>query len=153
MAHDYRGEVIRRTRLLIPVVLLLACSDSKTRGVDTTGASTDTARGAAASMIAAMPLRALGTEPFWALDIESSQVRFRTPDDTAGVVFPAPTRTLAGDTVRWSTQRDTLRIEARVWPGTCSDGMSDRQYPYTASVMFTGTIYSGCADRRDAIAR
>jgi uncharacterized membrane protein len=29
--------------------------------------------------------RAVGTEPFWALEIDSTGLRFRTPDDTAGI--------------------------------------------------------------------
>ncbi|HEX6315345.1 MAG TPA: hypothetical protein VFZ73_10825 [Gemmatimonadaceae bacterium] len=142
----------RRLRITLAItVSLVACGGESSR--TDASISTDTTRSAGAAIVSALPLRALGTEPFWALDIETSELRLRTPDDTAGVQFPAGAPTIAGDTASWTAQRDTVAIEANVWPGTCSDGMSDRQYPYTVRVSVAGTLYHGCADRRETIAR
>jgi uncharacterized membrane protein len=142
-----------RTRLVAGTVSLLACGGGEAPVDDSTGRPGETTSVAAAAILSARPLRALGTEPFWALDIEGSELRFRTPDDTAGIRFPATAPSAAGDTVSWIATRDTITIEARVWPGKCSDGMSDREYPYTVRVSVPGTLYEGCADRREAIAR
>jgi uncharacterized membrane protein len=98
------------------------------------------------------PFRALGTEPFWALDVDSTGLRFLTPDDTSGIRFPPIAPVVAADTVVWSGQTERAAIEVRIWPEKCSDGMSDREYPYAARVTISGTTYSGCADRRRAIA-
>jgi uncharacterized membrane protein len=95
-----------------------------------------------------LPLRALGTEPFWALDIDSNGLRFNTPDDTSGIRFPPVAPSTVGDTVVWIGQTESTSIEARVWPAKCSDGMSDREYPYASVVQIKGTTYRGCADRR-----
>jgi uncharacterized membrane protein len=131
---------------------LIACG-AESPQTDTSSGSTDTTGSAGAAIVSALPLRALGTEPFWALDIETSELRFRTPDDTAGVRFPAAAPSLTGDTVSWTARRDSIAIEAHVWPGKCSDGMSDREYPYTVRLTVTGTLHHGCADRRETIAR
>jgi len=100
----------------------------------------------------AEPLRALGTEPFWALDIDSTGVHFKTPADTTGTRFPpnAPIP-VAGDTLVWMGETESTAIHVRIWPERCSDGMSDRVYPYTAIVRVAGTDYRGCADRKRAI--
>ena len=106
----------------------------------------------AAAAIVSDALRALGTEPFWALDVDTSGLRFITPDDTTGIRFPRVAPTVSADTVLWSGQTEGSAIEVRVWPEKCSDGMSDREYPYAARVIIAGTIYRGCADRRRSIA-
>lgn len=102
--------------------------------------------------IAAEPLRALGTEPFWALDVDTFGLRFITPDDTSGIRFPPVAANVVADTVIWSGQTEGASIEVHVWAEKCSDGMSDREYPYASRVTIAGTTYRGCADRRRVIA-
>jgi len=102
--------------------------------------------------IVAEPLRALGTEPFWALDVDSNGLRFITPDDTSGIRFGPIAPTVVADTVVWSGQSDRMAIDVRVWTEKCSDGMSDREYPYASQVTIAGTTYRGCATRRKSIA-
>ena len=106
----------------------------------------------AAAAIVSEALRALGTEPFWALDVDASGLRFITPDDTTGILFPRVAPMVSADTVMWSGQTERSAIEVRVWPEKCSDGMSDREYPYGSRVIIAGTTYRGCADRRRVIA-
>jgi uncharacterized membrane protein len=96
----------------------------------------------------AEPFRALGTEPFWALEIDSTGFRFRTPDDTSGVLWPPSSPLVTGDTLRWVQKTDRREIEASIWPAQCSDGMSDRVWEYSAAVRIDTTKYSGCADSR-----
>ncbi len=97
--------------------------------------------------------RALGTEPFWALDIDGRGLRFRTPDDTGGILWPAPGAAITGDTLRWTGETERGAIEARIWPARCSDGMSDRVWHHKARVGVEGTAYRGCAESREGLRR
>lgn len=136
--------------ILAFILLLGACRDTPPLPGDSTNlaAPVDTSP----KVSTAEPLRVLGTEPFWALDIDSTGLHFRTPADTTGTRFPpnAPSP-IAGDTLVWMGETDMAAIQVRLWPARCSDGMSDRVYPYTAIVRVAGTTYRGCADRRRAI--
>jgi uncharacterized membrane protein len=61
---------------------------------------------------------------------------------------PSP---IAGDTLVWTVETEMSALDVRIWPEACSDGMSDRTYPYRAIVRVAVTTYRGCADRRRAI--
>jgi uncharacterized membrane protein len=87
----------------------------------------------------------VGTEPFWALEINSTGLRFVTPDDTAGVHYPMSTPVSSGDTLRWHATTGGRTLEARVWPAACSDGMSDRTWTHRAVVQVDTVTYRGCA--------
>ncbi|MEO6068260.1 MAG: hypothetical protein ABJB33_05035 [Gemmatimonadota bacterium] len=91
------------------------------------------------------PFRALGTEPFWALQIDSVGLRFMTPEDQVGALFAPVAMTHSGDTLHWAGAQEGGTIDARIWPGQCSDGMSDRVWTHTARVQVSGTTYHGCA--------
>lgn len=91
--------------------------------------------------------RALGTEPFWNLEIRSEGLRFITPDDTVGMRFPPMTPTVVGDTTRWIGETGPAPIDVRIWPAQCSDGMSDRVWTLAAAVTINQTAYRGCAER------
>jgi uncharacterized membrane protein len=93
-------------------------------------------------------LRAIGTEPFWGLDVDSTGLRFTTPDDTMGIRWPPLTPTVRGDTVRWAGETERAAVDARIWTARCSDGMSDLVWPYAAVVRIDGTTYRGCAESR-----
>ena len=111
----------------------------------------DTTPGAVSAQVIALPIRALGTEPFWALDIDSMGLRFVTPDDTSGIRFPPLVPTSSGDTVVWVGETERAAIDVRLWRERCSDGMSDRVYTFAATVRIAATTYRGCADARSAI--
>lgn len=125
------------------IVLYSACREGAPRAADSTGAP--------AVSTTNEPLRALGTEPFWALDIDSSGLRFITPDDTSGMRFPPIAPIAAGDTMVWTGATERAAFDVRIWREQCSDGMSDRVYPYAARVRIDATDYRGCADRRAMI--
>jgi uncharacterized membrane protein len=92
--------------------------------------------------------RAIGNEPFWGLDIDSTGLRFRTPEDTTGIRWPPLIPVVRGDTVRWVGKTERAAVDARIWPVRCSDGMSDRVWPYAAVVRIDSTAYQGCAESR-----
>jgi uncharacterized membrane protein len=132
----------------------VACQVRDASRTDSAGASGDDsapnfAPTADASVTApAGAWRAIGTEPFWALDIDSTGLRFRTPEDTMGIRWPPLTPVVKGDTVRWVGETERAAVDARIWPARCSDGMSDRVWPYAAVVGIDSTAYRGCAESR-----
>lgn len=83
--------------------------------------------------------RAIGTEPFWDLEISRDLV-FTDRGNDARVVQPTPRpiNGVAGEIYR------TPRIEANIVHSRCNDGMSDRTYPDTVQVRVDGREYRGC---------
>lgn len=85
-------------------------------------------------------LNCLGTEPFWSLRQVGANLVFETPEQSrpmqrrAVVDNPArrdPVRSLiAGD--------DAGRLTVVLHPGQCSDGMSDRVFGLSATLLFEG---------------
>ncbi|HVF38181.1 MAG TPA: META domain-containing protein [Sphingomicrobium sp.] len=83
--------------------------------------------------------RAIGTEPFWDLEIGRDLV-FTDRGVDFRVIQPTPRAIngTAGEIYR------TQRIEANIVHSRCSDGMSDRTYPDTVHVRVDGRNYRGC---------
>ena len=141
---------VRRSFAIILTVLNAGCSaESSRQAADSSAPAVPLDSTTVAIM--AEPLRALGTEPFWALDVDTGGLRFITPDDTSGIRFPSIAPTVSADTVVWSGT-EGMAIDVRVWTEKCSDGMSDREYPFASQVTVHGTTHRGCADRRRKIA-
>ncbi|MEM6828861.1 MAG: hypothetical protein AAF553_13025 [Pseudomonadota bacterium] len=91
----------------------------------------------------------LGTEPFWGLDIAAEAdgahaARFSTPDDIDGRTF-ALTRFAGNNGLGFSGELEGEQIQVAITPGECSDGMSDRNYPFAATVLLAEDSLFGCA--------
>jgi uncharacterized membrane protein len=93
------------------------------------------------------PFQALGTEPFWAVEVTPGRLRYSTPENQEGTDFPAR-RTIEGEAQVWTGPLEGGQFTLRIAPGTCSDGMSDTVYAYTAMVAFAGETRQGCARLR-----
>jgi len=84
--------------------------------------------------------RAVGTEPFWDLEI-GRELIFTDRGNNVSVSdpTPAPVGAVAGETYR------TQHLEVNIVHRQCSDGMSDRSYPDTVDVRVDGRQrYRGC---------
>jgi heat shock protein HslJ len=83
--------------------------------------------------------RAIGTEPFWDLEIGRDLVfTDRGSDISVTQRAPAPIQGTAGPIYR------TPRLDVNITHTRCSDGMSDRTYPDTVHVTVDGRQYRGC---------
>lgn len=86
--------------------------------------------------------KAVGTEPFWAVELTGSEMVF-TEANTPGVRIaesqPAPIHGFAGDI--YQGRRINLNI---VRGQQCSDGMSDRVYPDRVQVRVDNRAFEGC---------
>ena len=98
------------------------------------------------------PVRVLGTEPFWGVDITPGRLSYSgvdRPEQTA----PNPGPTVQGTTATWSaTTSAGAPLEILLIATECSDGMSDRTYPLTARVQIAGETLNGCAIQTAALA-
>lgn len=94
-------------------------------------------------------VRFTGTEPFWGGRIEQGMAYYSTPDDPQGTGFPID-RFAGLNGVSFSGMMRGERFDLMVTPGECSDGMSDRTYAYTATLMLGDQTREGCAWVDDA---
>lgn len=97
------------------------------------------------------PLRALGTEPFWGVDITAAGLAYSgvdRPEQTAAHSGPA----VRGTVAIWSGRTDQGNdLEVTLTETECSDGMSDRIYPLSARVRIGEETLIGCAASTAAI--
>lgn len=94
-------------------------------------------------------LSCAGTEPFWSLRQVGAHLVFETPEQSRPMerrtvldAGPVPARSVIAADARG-------RLTAVIQPGQCSDGMSDRSYGLSATLVFDGEgqrarMYSGC---------
>jgi len=97
------------------------------------------------------PLRVLGTEPFWAVEITPAGLTYSgvdRPEQKAANPGPA----LQGTVATWTTETAAKTpLVVTLTATDCSDGMSDRTYPLTARVEIGGETLTGCAASSAAI--
>lgn len=94
--------------------------------------------------LSGVTLRALGTEPFWAVTVSANEIRFEAPDEPGRVIFP-PVKPRGREEQVYETRSDRgdrLKIQVRKEP--CSDGMSDAYYSLAAKVEINGREFNGC---------
>lgn len=138
---------IRNRLALIPLLLVAACNGSGN------GAPGDASENSPFSMIEPGDVvHFVGTEPFWSGKVNGSTFRYETPENTT-VKSPdepkgeeiAVTRFAGRNGLSFTGTLDDKDFVAAVTPGECSDGMSDRKYPFTAMLQVRGENRLGCA--------
>jgi len=93
----------------------------------------------------AQPVRALGTEPFWGIEITPDALIYTRLDQPTQ---RAPNRgaTVQGTVATFASSTNLNQPLNVVLIATeCSDGMSDRTYPLTAKVEIGSDELTGCA--------
>lgn len=135
-----------RASLPIPVlvlaVTLAACSDPAPTGPEAPAAPAPTVLG---DVDLNQPLRAVGTEPFWAVDITPQDLAY-TAVDSVEVRASNPGPTVQGTTAVYAAAApDGSTLVVTLIATECSDGMSDRVYPLTARVELGAQTLNGCA--------
>lgn len=85
-----------------------------------------------------------GTEPFWSGQVSGETLTYVTPDKQAGEMVVVDRR--AGrHGISFSGDLGQMPFVMAVTPGKCSDGMSDRSYPFTVTLQVRGQQREGCA--------
>lgn len=97
----------------------------------------------------------VGTEPFWAGEISHGMLTWSTPENSAGddagdnagdsTGQRIPVTRFAGrGGLSFSGELDGRQLDIAITPASCSDGMSDRTYPYAATVGLGDQQLNGC---------
>jgi len=89
-------------------------------------------------------VRFTGTEPFWGGRVSGTELTYSTPENPDGSPI-AVTRFAGRGGVSWSGTWQGQPFRLAVTEGQCSDGMSDRTYPFTATLAVAGEQRQGCA--------
>ena len=133
-----------------PVESTPSATESPEPGGEATTDPTDTPPAIAAEDVFPASFRALGTEPFWAIHVGEERLRYMTPEDQQGQSIPFTREQTAQDRVTLSAELDgkPLILSGRI--EECSDGMSDRVYPYAVTLQIGDEILQGCARPTDS---
>ncbi len=134
---------MRLPLVLLAVLGLAACSNPAETPAETPAAP------AAPTVLGGVdlnqPLRALGTEPFWGVDITPQSLVYSAVDHP-GLTVANPGPTLQGTTAVYAASGgDGATLVVTLIATECSDGMSDRIYPLTARVELGSQTLNGCA--------
>ena len=102
-------------------------------------------RAASEAALSTEQFDAVGTEPFWAIQVRVGSLTLSRPDH-AELKVPVARPERRGGGLLWTADGLTVSVV----PGACSDGMSDRVYAYEALVRVGPEILKGCAYRPGA---
>ncbi|WP_226624830.1 COG3650 family protein [Alloyangia pacifica] len=98
-------------------------------------------------------LRCFGTEPFWSYEVRQGEAAtVTTPDDPEEVLLAGGFETASGQRWPFSSVAGADHLQAVLVASPeaqCSDGMSDRLYGLSATLVLTGRIsrtLSGCCE-------
>jgi len=91
-------------------------------------------------------IRFVGTEPFWGGTVAGEQLTWSTPENSEGEQIVV-TRFAGRGGLTFSGTLGGQPFDMAITPGECSDGMSDRTYPFTTTVRHGAQQLIGCAWR------
>lgn len=89
-------------------------------------------------------ISAVGNEPFWNATVEGNVLNYATPENIDGSQIEV-TRFAGNGGLGISGTLSGEPLQLAITPGDCSDTMSDRSYPYTATLTIGGEQRNGCA--------
>lgn len=90
-------------------------------------------------------LRAVGAEPFWAVEMTRAGLTFSGPDRPNATAPNTGPAMHEGEASWTGTTADGKALKITLTAGPCSDGMSDREYPLNAKVELDSEKFTGCA--------
>lgn len=139
---------MRLTVLAVSALILSACSR------DEEPAPAPPAPGPApvlAGVDLSKPVRALGTEPFWAVELTGPEMVY-SGVDRAEQRAPQPKAVIQGTMATFEGVTGAgASLSVMLAATECSDGMSDRTYPLSAIVRIGDETLTGCAASTAAI--
>ncbi|BAZ79304.1 hypothetical protein PN497_17290 [Sphaerospermopsis kisseleviana CS-549] len=95
---------------------------------------------------------ARGTEPFWSVTVGKRGIIYSSPEIKQQIfryTAPLTAQGRPNDLVRvyrFRGRENNMLILRKV--NTCSDGMSDQKYPYSAILMLGNRVLEGCAEKK-----
>lgn len=125
-----------RRAIALSAITLAACSPAQQDGIDPAGKTFD-----AVAPDEAVTL--IGTEPFWSLRVERGEGVWTTPEQQPGTRF-ALSRFAGNNGLGFTGTLEGRPFTATLTPGACSDGMSDRRFPFVATIAWGEQTLKGC---------
>ncbi|WP_454796667.1 COG3650 family protein [Novosphingobium lindaniclasticum] len=97
-------------------------------------------------------VRFTGTEPFWGGDVSGTRMTYSAPENPGGDVIEV-SRFAGRGGLSFNGEAKGVQMTLAITAGSCSDGMSDRRYPFVAMLKIGEETRSGCAwtDRQPPI--
>ena len=95
-------------------------------------------------------IEALGTEPYWHVTLDGTELVLERPEGPLEMVFVTDTPVTRGTLTTIKAHRHEGRVRDLTFGllrTDCRDGMSDSWYPWRAEVRFGATALHGCARR------
>ncbi|MCJ2183755.1 hypothetical protein MTR62_13795 [Novosphingobium sp. 1949] len=90
-------------------------------------------------------VEAIGTEPFWQVRVQSGAMHLSQPSSRQEDAPFAVSRFAGRGGLSYSGTRAGEDVTLAVTAGACRDGMSDRVYPFTATLRLGSRLRMGCA--------
>ena len=134
-------QIVKRPILLSTALLLAACHQGR-GGSDIPGDPDD--HQPFARIAESDTVRVTGTEPFWGGEVASGIFTYTTPERPDGVAISVE-RFAGRAGVSFTGEWEGNPVALMITDGQCSDGMSDRRYPFTATLKFGDEQRVGCA--------
>ncbi len=131
---------LRATVLALPLMLLAACGQGGAANVPGDTGDESAYAGIADDAV----IHLTGAEPFWGGMVEGGWLTYTTPEDIEGRRLSV-TRFAGRGGLSFSGVLQGQPLDLAVTPGTCSDGMSERTYPYVATLQIGSEQRFGCA--------
>ena len=113
---------------------------SKASGTKSSSSSSSTTSGA--DKLPAS-FTALGTEPFWDIQVAGRTLTYSGPDIETKVMEAE--RTTSGETATYTGNHEGTAFKLTMTRGSCNDGMSDNEYQYKVEWTFGDQTNQGCA--------
>lgn len=121
---------------LAVLLAAVACTPVQTDGIDPEGKAFD-------AVAPEEVVTLLGNEPFWNLRVEGTSGRWSTPENQPGTEVTLK-RFAGNGGLSFTGTLDGKPFTATLTPGSCGDGMSDRRYPFVATIALGGETFAGC---------
>jgi len=121
---------------LAALLFAIACTPDQTDAIDPEGRAFD-------AVAPQDVVTLLGTEPFWNLRVEGNTGIWTTAENEAGSRLTLE-RFAGNNGLGFSGALEGEPFTATLTPGECSDGMSDRRFPFVATIALGGETLEGC---------
>lgn len=97
--------------------------------------------------------KAVGTEPFWGIEISEDSIKFTTPDKLKNLafVYAKPQKAMDSNVVNYKVSKDSLELSFTIQQEKCSDGMSHKIHNYSVKGLLKRgnakeQLLSGCGN-------
>lgn len=141
----FSGMIAARTLCAAAAALLLAACQQDGDASVTTDSRLPDANSTEAfdGIVGDETVRFSGTEPFWGGQVSGGLLTYSTPENPDGAQIAVERFAGRGGLSFTGTYEDA-DFEMTVTPLECSDGMSDRIYPFTVTLKMGDDLREGC---------